>query len=272
MHLLLAEDDKISRDLLRRIIESESHKVTLAHDGEEAWAQLLKVGPDLDACILDICMPQMSGLDLVQRMRANDALKRLPVMLCTAVHDRATVQRAAALGVAHYVLKPYSRSGMLEKLRQIRAAKQDDSCGAIEEPALVCRRLGIDSGFHREMVSTVLEEALGFLRELHADQPDFSKLFIRARGLNGSCLTFGLRRAAQKLAQIEGLLQSLSASPENAATARTGLLAPIDELDRDLAQIREWLGPTAPAAGPGATSASAAIPASAASPASAATA
>lgn len=241
MHLLLAEDDKISRDLLRRIIESEAHTVTLANDGDEAWALLQKMGKSFDACVFDICMPQISGLELVERMRADDGLKRLPVIICTAVHDRATVQRAGALGVGHYVLKPYSRTVMLEKLRQIRAARQDDDATPMEAASAVCSRLGIDADFHREMIGTVLEEANGFARDLRAGGGEYPKLFIRARGLSGSCLTFGLKSAAGRLDQIETVLQVLIGAKEAGTTARDRLHALVNEFEADLGLVRDWL-------------------------------
>lgn len=246
MHVLLAEDDNISRDFLCHIIESGSHKITPAPDGTEAWKQLTESGNSFDACIFDICMPKLSGIQLVERMRAQESLKRIPVILCTAVHDRATVQQAAALGVAHYIIKPYSRAVMLEKLRQISAAaKQQEDVDPLESPEAVCKRLGIDMEFHREMLGNALREGEGFSADLHSTAPDLENLFMRARGLKGSCLTFGIKAAAKRLDQIETLLQKATTAPESVPDCATRLQSLGDELDRDITALRNWLGSAA---------------------------
>ena len=156
MHLLIAEDDKISRDLLRRIVESEGHTVVLAPDGEAAWRRLNAGEEPFDAAILDIFMPEASGLDVLGRMRASEEFKHIPVILCSAVSDRATVQRAATLAVTHYVIKPYSRAVMLEKLRRIR--ESITGVPELESVEIVCQRLGIDPETHREMLDSVIED------------------------------------------------------------------------------------------------------------------
>ena len=102
MNLLIVEDDKISLELLRRVIESDGmHVATIATDGEEAWRLLNQGEQKFDACILDIFMPNLGGLDVVERMRADERYRKTPVILCSAVQDRATVQRAASLAISH---------------------------------------------------------------------------------------------------------------------------------------------------------------------------
>ena len=63
MNILIAEDDDISRDLLRRILEREpEYTLTLTSDGEKAWAQLTDPAQRFDLGIFDLMMPRLSGL------------------------------------------------------------------------------------------------------------------------------------------------------------------------------------------------------------------
>lgn len=243
MHLLLAEDDKVSRDLLRRIIESEGHTVTLSTDGDEAWKQLTAPDTSFDACVFDICMPAVSGLDVVERMRGHDTLKRTPVVMCSAVADRPTVQRAVALGITHFVVKPYSRAVMLDKLRQIRGQLAD--AFSLEPSDAVCKRLGIDADLHREMVGSVVEEATDWARQLRsaAARTEFEKLFIRGRGIKGSCLSIGVRGAAQKLDPVATLLQHFLEAPEVPPHPfpREQMEGMLVELEREVHNVRQRL-------------------------------
>ena len=237
MQILLAEDDKISRELLRRIIDSEAqHEVTLAADGEQAWEFLANPGQKFDVCILDIFMPGISGIDIVGRMRKTDARKNTAIILCTAVHDRETVQRAVQLGVTHYVVKPYSKTLMVEKLRQIKASLGDS--GLLEPSAIVCKRLGIDVETHRIMLESLVEDVSEWCQRLRAaaDRSVVQKLFIRGRGTKGSCLSLGARSIAEVFNEIESALQTYLA--DAAAPLPQAAIEPsITNLEQEMVKV-----------------------------------
>jgi DNA-binding response OmpR family regulator len=240
MHLLIAEDDKISRDLLRRIVESEGHTVVLAPDGEAAWRRLNAGEEPFDAAIFDICMPEAGGLDVLERMRASEEFKQIPVILCSAVSDRVTVQRAASLAVSHYVVKPYSRAVMLEKLRRIREGITGIS--ELEAAEIVCQRLGIDLDTHREMLGSVIEDGVSWSKATREarDKTAFQGLFVRTRGLKGSCLSMGAKGLATKLEAAEAAIQGLldlteSPYPEMALEQLAALLT---DFDREMETVR----------------------------------
>src|SRR5215212_7420019 len=106
MKILVAEDNAISQELLRKILVSRGYEVVIAPDGRVAW-DLLCQGLNPDLCILDIMMPIMSGLEVLQRIRKDNRFKRLKIILCSALRDRETIAQGATLGIEYYILKPF---------------------------------------------------------------------------------------------------------------------------------------------------------------------
>jgi len=101
-HLLIVEDDPEMRDLLRKVLEKEGHRVSLAADSHEATAWLSKIPFDL--VVTDMVMPDNGGLELLQVIRAS--LPALPVIIITAFGDWGTYSRALELGAAAFISKP----------------------------------------------------------------------------------------------------------------------------------------------------------------------
>ena len=207
MNILIAEDDDISRDLLRRILEIETDCVlTLTEDGEKAWAMLSDPAQHFDVGIFDLMMPRLSGLDLVERIRATPSLKSLPIILCTAVKDRATVQKASSLAIGHYIVKPYTRARILEKLALIRA--QLPKAAAVESNRTVAERLGVDEAALNDMLKSLLAKVdkwLAVARESRIAS-DFRRDAQDAHALMGACLSLGATGLHTQLSAFESTL------------------------------------------------------------------
>jgi CheY-like chemotaxis protein len=237
MHILVAEDDKVSRELLRRMLESDGkYTLALASDGDEAWKLLLDADQTFDVCLTDIQMPGLDGLELATRIRAHDRLARLPIVLCTAANDRASVQRAAGLAVNGYIVKPYTRSRVVDQLQRIEAAQPaapaPSAPGQLEDDAVVCGRLGIDAETRRTLLQSMLNEMLEWLGQIR-EQPDVTQrapLVLRAAGFKGACLSLGAGRAAQQLASLQ-LTLPFQANPPALA-----------ELEKEVSLLADRLG------------------------------
>ena len=107
MKILLADDDKIERTALREIIgEQPLLQITEVDNGQAALDALCD-GLKPDLCIFDIRMPQIDGVELLQRMRRDNTLKGLKVVMTSASRDRDTILTLAKLQIAGYLLKPY---------------------------------------------------------------------------------------------------------------------------------------------------------------------
>ena len=222
MRILIAEDDKISRDLLRLILASEQrHTLLEASDGEEALRMLRDPASGrIDLCILDIMMPRMDGLSLVEQMRQVESLKSMRVILCTALSDRAKVQRAVQLGVLHYIVKPYVRSLILEKTRMVESELAAEE--SLESQNAVCERLGIDSETCNRLLREFLDEVRPWLAYIRTCDiaGEHEQIAITVNGFRGTALTLGTAGLARALGDIEPWL---AAPPDEKARAALNL-------------------------------------------------
>ena len=113
MWILVVEDEPAMRDALRQGLEEENHTVTVAANGMEGThaAETL----NLDAILLDVMMPGMSGIDLVRRLRAGG--RQTPVLMLTARDAARDVVRGLDAGADDYLTKPFSFEVLLARLR-----------------------------------------------------------------------------------------------------------------------------------------------------------
>lgn len=126
MKILIVDDDPVSRRVLKQILSADpGSELVEASTGAEAWTLLTTATPRFDATFLDLSMPEMDGLEVLRRIRADPALSDLPVILCTSSHDRPTVLKAAVAGARHYIVKPASAPLVFVKLQQAMAGAQN---------------------------------------------------------------------------------------------------------------------------------------------------
>jgi len=104
--VLVADDEPGMRVLVRATLESDRYEVIEATDGDEAWALIGAERPDL--VVLDVMMPGRSGLELLEAIRQDPALRATKVVLLTAFRAQADVEAGLNAGADHYLTKPYS--------------------------------------------------------------------------------------------------------------------------------------------------------------------
>ncbi len=99
MNILIVEDEATSREMLLSILKSEGdHTILTAADGDDALKLMEDPRHPFDVVFLDLMLPSISGLDLLERVRATPACRFVRVIICTTSTDSATVVRAARLG------------------------------------------------------------------------------------------------------------------------------------------------------------------------------
>jgi len=101
--VLLIDDDLMIVQALTLRLTSAGHEVLAAHDGAQGLAEMKRQRPDL--VLLDIRMPGMDGLTMLKRVREDEALRQIPVIVLSASHDDR--KQALELGARFFLEKPY---------------------------------------------------------------------------------------------------------------------------------------------------------------------
>ena len=130
-HVLIVEDERRLRDIVRDYFAARALDCDLARDGEEALELLRE--HDYDAVLLDVLMPGLDGFAMCRAVREES---RVPVLFLTALGGEEDMLRGYALGADDYVTKPFSLAVLLAKTEAlIRRGRGEDgerlTCGAI---------------------------------------------------------------------------------------------------------------------------------------------
>lgn len=115
--ILVVDDDPLMRDLLCTRLDLAGYRASSANDGFQALHCLRSVQPA--AMILDITMPQLDGFGVLERLKRMPAFKALPIMVLTARHQTADVQRAIAMGARDFMAKPFNDRVFLQRVRRL---------------------------------------------------------------------------------------------------------------------------------------------------------
>ena len=119
--ILVADDEKLLRELLEFRLSQRQYEPVLASDGREALARLEDSEPD--AVVLDMMMPVHDGLEVLRRMRASDRHANTPVIILTARRGEKDIVGALELGANDYLVKPFMPEELLARLgRLLKAA------------------------------------------------------------------------------------------------------------------------------------------------------
>lgn len=120
MNILIADDDHACREYLAALFKQwTEHQIVLVEDGREAWTLLDDPKRWFDVALIDLNMPRLSGLELLQRLRESPLHKSLAVVICTARNDRETITTMIKHGARHYLVKPVTEAALKSKLQQI---------------------------------------------------------------------------------------------------------------------------------------------------------
>ena len=130
LSILVAEDNPTNQKIIRQLLESAGHEVTLASDGEEALDLYESEMPDL--AILDFNMPQRSGIEVIQAIRMMEPPGvRMPAMILSASVTLEARERAAKAGADEFIGKPFDAASLLQQIdrlgKRVDRDRNDDS-------------------------------------------------------------------------------------------------------------------------------------------------
>ena len=201
MTILVVDDEPVSVRLLQLNLEHQGRTVATASSAAEALAWLAEAH-GVELVITDNNLGGMSGLELFSALRADPRWRQLPVILCTAAADRATVDEAIRRGLRHFLVKPVRAAQLMEKVRQALA----------DQPPILRHRfdgmaeLGLSEVEYRMLLKasgerlSELETELARVRA-RADRDAAGDVVRRIRE---PVLTLGADRCAAAIAGFEG--------------------------------------------------------------------
>ncbi len=147
--ILVVEDEKDLQEVLSYNLRQAGHTPLMATAGRDALAAVAEHGPEL--VLLDLMLPDISGIEICRRLKGNAATKDIPIVMVTAKGDEVDRVVGFELGADDYVVKPYSVRELLLRIEAVlrRAAAPSSSAG---DGALVFGKLRVDRGAHRVWV------------------------------------------------------------------------------------------------------------------------
>jgi DNA-binding response OmpR family regulator len=121
--ILLVEDDLFLRDLYVSKLKKEGFEnILVAGNGEEGLEMVNKNIPDL--VLLDIILPQMSGFDVLEKVKKDNNLSQIPIILLTNLGQKEDVEKGYKLGADDYIIKAnFTPQQVVEKIQKVLASK-----------------------------------------------------------------------------------------------------------------------------------------------------
>ncbi|MDP8956893.1 MAG: response regulator [Actinomycetota bacterium] len=121
--ILAVEDDPLALKILKRHLESQGHGVETAASGVEALDKL-RSPSRFDVVLLDIVMPELDGYQTLERIKSDETLRHVPVIMISGVDDLRSVVRCIEMGAADYLQKPFDRAILQARLNSSLAEKR----------------------------------------------------------------------------------------------------------------------------------------------------
>ncbi|HNS50840.1 MAG TPA: response regulator [Anaerolineae bacterium] len=120
--MLVVDDNRINRMLLERALGQQGYSVATAENGRQALERL--AAEPFDIVLLDVLMPELDGYETLARIKGDDALRHIPVIMISAVEELDSVVRCIEMGAADYLTKPFNPALLRARLNASLAEKR----------------------------------------------------------------------------------------------------------------------------------------------------
>jgi len=117
MNILIVDDNAMNAKILEFNLNKKGYDTIVVHSGMEALDCLAST-PEIQLVISDIMMPEMDGLELLDKIKQRSEWQNIPVIMCTALSDLETVRKAVKAGCRNYIVKPIKAVQLIQKVRQ----------------------------------------------------------------------------------------------------------------------------------------------------------
>lgn len=113
MTIFVVDDSMVLRTIVKTALASFNYDdIIEAEDGEDAWNKLKSTNKKIDLFILDINMPKLNGLQLLEKIRTED--KKTPVIILTTESDKDKMIKAKELGATGWIIKPFNKEKFIQ--------------------------------------------------------------------------------------------------------------------------------------------------------------
>lgn len=120
LSIAIADDNRQTLNLLGEILEKEDgiHVVGKADNGEDAYNMIVRTNPDI--VLMDVIMPRLDGISVMEKIKNNTQMKNHPsFIMVTAASSQDVTEDAFRLGANYYIMKPFNRDVILDKIRRV---------------------------------------------------------------------------------------------------------------------------------------------------------
>jgi signal transduction histidine kinase len=225
--ILFVDDEQFVLDGLSRLLREyrEQWELRLAINGKEALN--IVNSENIDMIISDVRMPEMNGLELLERLQADEKTKNIPVVILTGDQERSLKRQALDLGAVDLLNKPINKEDLVSRIDNVLKLKkyQDiiiEKKRALEEQLVISQKM--------ELVGIMAAGAVHDLSNLIAIIVGYSNLFIEGSSLNQEeALSMErIRRAGEKASDVVGHIMRFSRLDDTLSTVNIGDL--VDEI------------------------------------------
>lgn len=227
MTILIVEDNPINARLLVLMLQAAGYQTVVARNGKEGLAMLAST-QDIQLIITDYMMPEMDGLEFIERVRALPAFNDIPILVVSAHADLGTVKRVQGLQCDGFLVKPIDKQDLLKRVEQVLRSQPQVLLGKRK----IMERLDLGLAEYNDLIKAFaaqLAEAMPtvVLEQGDVDEPISDNLHRLLKELAESAAVLGADQFALLYAKYLG--RSLPARSQCSA-----LLKALQELDAAL--------------------------------------
>jgi putative two-component system response regulator len=187
MRILIVDDDEISRAVAEKVLGRDGHEILLAENGEEALDVLNH--QDIQIVISDWNMPNIDGIELCRRLRANTSIGYIYVVMVTSRNSKEDLLTGLAAGADDFITKPFEPAELMLRVRNAeRILSLETTAMTLFSLAKLAESKDADTGYHLERIraySRVLTEQILLSTSLKVDVPPrFAELLYQTSPLH----------------------------------------------------------------------------------------
>jgi two-component system, OmpR family, alkaline phosphatase synthesis response regulator PhoP len=119
--ILIADDNEANRELLEAYLVNIDCEITTSVDGQDTLDKVASFNPDL--VLLDVMMPKLSGFEVCQRLKSDEATRHTMVLMVTALNESGDIERAVKAGTDDFLSKPVNKVELLKRVENMLRLK-----------------------------------------------------------------------------------------------------------------------------------------------------